>query len=223
MNSDLKRIKYSLVIPLLITIVFWTVHLFKWEFDLNMYLGGIYPRAIKGMPGILTSAFIHDNLKHLLANTPSFLILAWCLYYFYKDIANRVLLFLYFLSGVMTWIVGRPAYHVGISGVIYALAFFIFFSALFRKNMRLSAVALIIVFIYGSMFWNLLPVTEYVNPKISWEGHLCGAFAGIIAAVAYRKEGPANEVSPFENEEDTEDNEEDRYWEIKNNNEKDII
>ena len=85
MNSDLKRIKYSLVIPLLITIVFWTVHLFKWEFDLNMYLGGIYPRAIKGMPGILTSAFIHDNLKHLLANTPSFLILAWCLYYFYKD------------------------------------------------------------------------------------------------------------------------------------------
>ena len=66
------------------------------------------------------------------------------------------------------------------------MASFLFFSGILRKNSQLSAVALLVIFIYGGLFWGLFPIYQ----NVSWEGHLTGFIAGALVAFIYRKEGP---------------------------------
>ena len=105
------------------------------------------------------------------------------------------------MSGVWMWIAARNGNHIGFSGVIYALAAFIFFSGVFRKHFRLMSLSLVVVFLYGSMVWGVLPI----QPGISWEGHLFGALAGVILAFYYRGEGPQRPKYSWELEEELED------------------
>ena len=90
----------------------------------------------------------------------------------------------WFYTGVFVWISARNAYHIGLSGVIYSLLFFIFFSGVFRKDKRLLTVALFVVFLYGSMVWGIFPY----DWTISFESHLFGALTGTILAYFSRKE-----------------------------------
>lgn len=172
---------------------------------------GIQPRSIHGMKGIILSPLFHQNFKHLAANTPALLILGWFIYYSYKDIANETILLIWSGSGLLTWLIGRPAYHIGASGLIYGMAFFLFFSGIFRKNPQLTAIALLIVFIYGSLFWNMLPVAEWIDPNVSWEGHLSGALAGLLTAILLRKKGPQADQGPTLDEETDEGSQETEY------------
>ncbi len=68
--------------------------------------------------------------------------------------------------------------------MLYSLLFFIFFSGVFRKDIRLLTVALFVVFLYGSMVWGIFPY----DWRISFESHFFGAVTGIILAYFYRKE-----------------------------------
>jgi hypothetical protein len=72
------------------------------------------------------------------------------------------------------------------SGIIYALAGFLFTSGVIRKFLPLQAISMFVAFMYGGMIWGILPMEE----KISWEGHLMGLFTGIILAFIYKKQGP---------------------------------
>ena len=197
-----KRVIYSLIPPLLFIFIIWCIHILQWGLEIPFYKWGIYPRSLSGLKGIIFSPLIHSNFKHLLANTPALLVLGWFLYYFYKTIANSVFICCWLISGFLTWIFGRESYHIGASGIIYALAFYLFFSGLFRKNTRLSAVALITVFIYGSMVWNMLPIAEIADPKTSWEGHLAGAMAGFISSLIFIKKGPQPDPVPEDLDDD---------------------
>ena len=113
-----------------------------------------------------------------------------CLYYFYKPIANKVLVIGLLLTGFLTWSFGRPSYHIGASGVIYFLVSFIFFSGIFRKYYRLVALSLVVVFLYGSMIWYIFPVEK----QISWEGHLSGFVVGFLFAIIFKNQGPQPEI-----------------------------
>jgi membrane associated rhomboid family serine protease len=46
------------------------------------------------------------------------------------------------------------------------------------SNFGSVVIAVITVFFYGSMFWGIFPLQVY----ISWEAHLFGFLAGIVAA-----------------------------------------
>ena len=87
------------------------------------------------------------------------------------------------MSGFLTWSIGRPAYHIGASGLIYVLVSFLFFKGVFAKHYRLIALSLLVVFLYGSMIWYALPIEK----GISWEGHLSGLITGILFAFIFRK------------------------------------
>ena len=106
------------------------------------------------------------------------------LFYFYRHIAWKVIVFGILISGFLTWCIGRPSYHIGASGLIYVLVSFTFFKGVFAKHYRLIALSLMVVFLYGSMIWYTIPIEE----GISWEGHLSGLITGLLFAVAFRKE-----------------------------------
>ena len=95
-------------------------------------------------------------------------------------------------------------FHIGASGIVYALASFIFFSGIISKNKNLSALSLIVIFIYGSLFWGLFPTDQ----KISWEGHLSGFISGLILSWYFRKNLPKRKKYQWEIDEEIEQSEE---------------
>ena len=125
------------------------------------------------------------------------LILGWALFKFYPTLAVKTLLWIYLMGGMWLWISGRSSYHIGASGVVYGLATFLFFSGVWRREKSVAALSLLVAFMYGSMWWGVLPV----DPTISWEGHLWGGLAGIVLAFIYRKKGPQKKVYKWEEEE----------------------
>lgn len=204
-NYFLKQIYQSLFYPLLFVILLWMVFFFQVNSEFNFSKLGVLPREAKGLPGIITSVFVHGNLGHIASNSIPLLVLGMMLFYFYKKIAKASFLWIWLISGIWLWIGGRnntdyPVYHIGASTLIYGLATFLFFSGVFRKHLRLMVVSALVVFLYGSIMWGVFPF----KTEISWEGHLFGAIAGVLVAFNYRKEGPQRKVYewPGEDEED---------------------
>ena len=175
--------------------------------DWNYSRLGIKPGDVGGLKGIIFSPFLHSSFSHLWSNTISLLILIWLLFYFYSKIALNMLLYLWVLSGSVTWIIGRDSYHVGASGLVFAILFFLFFSGLFRKYIPLVAVSMIVAFIYGGTVWSIFPIAEMVDASISWEGHLSGAVSGLLLAVIFRRQGPQKPVETWDEESDEESDE----------------
>lgn len=180
----------SLYVPFLVVFIIWFLYFIEIQLGLNFNKYGIFPQTFKGLRGIILAPFIHSNFRHLFNNSVPLLAMLWSLYYFYGKIADKVLITGLFLTGILTWIFGRPSYHIGASGIVYLLVSFIFFSGMFRKHYRLIALSLVVVFLYGSMIWYIFPVEE----RISWEGHLSGFLVGFLFAIIFRKLGPRQEV-----------------------------
>jgi membrane associated rhomboid family serine protease len=205
MNIEKKRFVYSLVVPSLVLLLIVLVRLLEVTAQWDLYWLGIYPRKWQGLIGILSSPLVHANWQHLLDNAVSFMILAAGLFYFYRDLALRVFIYNWLLTGLFVWIGARPAYHIGASGLIYGIASFLFFSGIIRRYVPLMAISLIVVFLYGSMVWGLFPLKE----EISWESHLLGAIAGWLLALLYYNQGPQRPPASWELEEEEFDEE---YW-----------
>ncbi len=193
-NGLLKTIKFPIIFVLLI----WVVKIFEYYFDLKLYEFGVFPREIMGLRGILCAPFIHNDFTHLLNNSVPILTLGSLFIFFYKNLSFEIFIWLFFISGILLWGIGRPNYHIGASGIIYALATFLFTSGVIKKDTRLAAISLIIAFLYGSLIWGIFP--SKVN--ISWEGHLSGLISGLIVAIFYRNEGPKRKKYNWELEEE---------------------
>ena len=208
LKIEKKQILYALFFPVVFVILLWLALLVEKAWGADWSCWGIYPGKISGLWGIFTSPFIHANAAHLFSNSVPLLVLGWCLFYFYKDLGYGVFPILWILSGFFTWIFGRASSHIGASGLTYSLAFFLFFSGVFRRYIPLMAVSLIVVFLYGSTVWNMFPVAEIVDPSISWESHLAGAISGLICALIFRKRGPQNPEPEEDEEEEIDENDE---------------
>jgi membrane associated rhomboid family serine protease len=188
MNEE-EHFKFSngvVAYPIAIILFIWLIFWFEVRFGFNFSKFGIYPQTIKGLKGIIFSPFIHGDMQHIYHNTVSLFILSMALFYFYRPIAWKVIVFGILFSGFLTWCLGRPSYHIGASGLIYVLVSFIFFKGVFAKYYRLIALSLVVVFLYGSMIWYVFPIEE----TVSWEGHLAGLITGFLFALYFKKNIP---------------------------------
>ena len=204
-SASRKRLVTAAILPVIAVIILWCVHFIDLVFELDLNRNGISPRTIPGLKGILFMPFLHSSEEfssHLINNSTSLLFLGWAVMYFYPRLAGKVVLFTWFLGGVLVWITARPSFHIGASGIIYGLAGFLFTSGVLRKQRTLMALSMLIVFLHGSMVWGVLPVM----PNLSWEGHLWGMFSGILVAVLFRHVPPAvSDPRPIHFDEDEED------------------
>lgn len=223
MDNKAERRKFlgSLIVPLLIVAVMWVVKIIEVSVGVNLGRWGITAHTAQGLVGIFTLPFLHANWEHLLSNTVPILVLGTALYYCYPTLANRVLLITYIASGLITWCIGNPnTTHIGASALVYGLNLFLIFSGFIRGNRMLIVISLIMVFLYGSFIWGMIPSLA-IPQNISWEGHLSGAIIGVLLAFFLRKEGPQKEVHHWDEEDDENGpstssgtDEEKPYWDV---------
>lgn len=172
----------SLLFAVSFTVLLWIVRAVEWGTDADFGVWGILPRTLSGMTGIVTAPLIHGTFVHLLSNTFPLIFLMIAVFYFYEKIALEVFVWIYLVTGFWVWVAARQAYHIGASGLVYGLATFLFFSGLFRRDIRSVTVATAIGFLYSGMVQGIFPTAE----NISWESHLLGAGAGILCAFYFR-------------------------------------
>lgn len=185
-----------ILVPMVAVLLIWTVFWVEVRFGVNFNEWGVYPRTLKGLRGVIFSPMIHGSVEHLYNNTIPLAILSAALVYFYRPITWKVLFWGWLLSGTLTWIIGRPSFHIGASGLIYVLASFIFFKGIFTKHYRLVALSMLVVFIYGGLLWYIFPLEE----GISWEGHLAGFLCGLALAAILPSYAPPPRKYEWEKE-----------------------
>lgn len=197
-TKERKRFLNSLLFPSLFVALLWIIKGIELANDIKFTQYGVLPRDLKGLRGIIFSPLIHGDLKHLFNNTVPLLVLGSTLFYFYKEVAPKLVIWSYLLAGLYTWISARTSYHIGASGLVYALFGFLFISGFIRKYIPLIAISFLVAFLYGSLVWGILPFDE----STSFEGHFWGLIVGVIFAIYYRKIGPQPKKYSWELEEE---------------------
>lgn len=192
-DNQLKKSKSIFLIPITYVIAIWFIYWVEINFNFNFNKYGVFPRTLEGFRGVFLTHFIHSNTSHLFNNSIPLFVLLSSLFYFYRDVAYKVLLLGAVCTGFFTWCIARESYHIGASGVVYLLFSFVFFSGIIKKHYRLVALSFIVIFLYGSMIWYVLPIKD----GISWEGHLSGFLVGLYFAIRYRNKGIVKEEHQF--------------------------
>jgi len=207
-HTDKSRLLKSMLVPGILLLILWLLKLSEVWLQTDLSEFGLNPQNIKGLRGILFSPFLHSNFAHLSANSVPLFVLSAGLFYFYEKLAVRILVLLWLTTGFWVWVFARDTgIHIGASGVVYALAAFHFTGGLLRKEPRMMAFALLVVFLYGGLIWGVIP--DFLPEKnISWESHLLGLLAGGIVAFFYRSAGPQKKEYEWPDEDDGESDEE---------------
>lgn len=192
----------AILVPISMLALMWIFFLFQ---NLGFFSGcdgAIIPLMPEGLKGVLFAPLLHGNLDHIVSNSLPMLILLFLLFEFYPKIAPKIFGIGWLASGLLVWmlppvdiITGNWTYSciIGASGLVYVLAFFIFFSGVFRWNTKLMVISLVVALYYGSLIWGIFPEEFFSNlsepSKISWQSHLAGSITGIALALIFRKSG----------------------------------
>ena len=155
----------------------WAVFILDWVLPIDLNTFGLTPRTLPGLVGIPAMPFLHANLQHIVSNTlPLFILLILLA----GSRANSwaVVVAVVVLGGVLLWLFGRPATHIGASGLIFGLIAFLIVSGFLEGRFIPLVIAVAVTFFYGGGL--LLGVVPRLGSQVSWDGHLFGALAGAI-------------------------------------------
>jgi membrane associated rhomboid family serine protease len=169
---------------LLLVASMWIVRLCDTILPLDFNEYGLVPRTLSGMVGIVTMPFLHSGWGHLIGNTIPLCILLFMLMTSRRnswDAIGSIVL----LGGILLWCFGRSAIHVGASGLVYGLVALLITIGILERNFVSIAVSLLVGFLYGTtLISGVLPT---IGSSVSWDGHLCGAIAGVATAYIIHK------------------------------------
>ncbi|MCL7714840.1 rhomboid family intramembrane serine protease [Stenotrophomonas mori] len=164
----------------------------------------VAPHDTAGLRGLLGAPLLHGSVEHLAANAAALLILGTLAGSVYPRATLRALPLLWLGSGIGAWMLGDPgSRHLGASGVTHGLMFLVLGLGLLRRDRAAMAAGMIGVLFYGGMVMTVLPH----EPGVSWQSHMGGAAAGVIAALLFRQADPLapRKRYSWEDEEDEDD------------------
>jgi len=183
--TDRRRLLRALNASL--ALVLMLVAVFAAQGDIDWRAWTVMPRALAGLLGLLTAPLLHGSLEHLGANAVSLLLLGTLAGSVYPRATLRALPLLWLGSGLGAWLLGDPGtHHLGASGLTHGLMFLLFALGLLRRDRPAIAAAMIGFFLYGGMLLTVLPH----DPGVSWQSHLGGAIAGVVAALLFSRRDP---------------------------------
>lgn len=228
--------KRAIIAPLLMLSAMWLGYFLQTLGFFQSCFGAIIPLLPEGLLGIITSPLLHGNMDHIIGNSIPIAILMSLLYQFYPLVANKVFITGWLATGLLVWLLPPIDIHtgdyiytctIGASGVVYVLAFFLFFSGVFKWTIKHLTISMLVVLYYGSLIWGMFPEELFYNmqepSKISWQAHLSGAVVGSIIAFAFKNVGERKkkyiwEFPNYYNEKD------DKLWqEYKENHPEDFL
>lgn len=144
---------------------------------------GVIPRTLTGLRGILFAPFLHANMQHLIANTIPFLAMGWLV--MLRDARHflPVTIFAMLGSGLMAWLLGAPgSVHIGASGVVFGYFGFLLLGGWYSRSFMSISLSILVAVLWGGLVLGIAPG----QVGISWQSHLGGFIAGVLAARRYR-------------------------------------
>ena len=185
----------ALVLLLIFVAAMWVVFLVNgllFDGDLNRY--GLTPMALPyrflsefelswayfavSFRGVLLSPLLHGSFSHIVSNTLPLLVLGGLVALRGPKTFVGVSLLIVVLGGLLVWLVGRPAVHIGASGLVFGYFGYLLAQGWYERSFVSIGVAVAVLLLYGGMIFGVLPQSGF----ISWEGHLFGLIAGVLAA-----------------------------------------
>lgn len=180
MNTELLWTAIRSLDPLLFFLpVIWIIFIISRALPLTRL--GLVPRETRGLIGIISMPLLHEDFKHLMANTVPLALLLVLLFKTEAG-ATTVAVLSQVVGGLLLWLVGRRANHIGASLMVFALTGFHITNGIVQINIATVAIALLVAALYGTTF--LTSINPWKKGS-SWDGHLCGFIAGVVVAVFF--------------------------------------
>jgi len=172
--------------------VVWFVFLAGLLAPIDIKSFGVTPRSLIGLGGILLMPFLHEDLKHLVSNSVPLTILLTLLA---GSKANSwaIVIYIVVIGDTLLWLFGRPATHIGASGLVYGLIAFLLVSGFLERRAWPLAISILVGFLYGGTL--LSGIIPDLGSHVSWEGHLFGVVAGGMTAGLVTKRSRLKEAS----------------------------
>jgi len=148
---------------------------------------GIRPLQADGLWGIVFAPVLHASWQHLVANTVPLLVLGFLMTLAGLSRFVWATAIVWILGGFGTWLIGNmgsacgPTDHIGASGLIFGWLAFLLVFGIFVRKISDIVIGLVVLFVYGGILLGAMPVLGRCG-GVSWQGHLCGAIAGVVAA-----------------------------------------
>lgn len=182
---DRGRLLRAFNLSFAFVLVLGVVFIAQPAFDVGAW--AVQPHALSGLWGLLTAPLLHGSPEHLAANAISLLMLGTLAGTVYPRATLRALPLLWLGSGLGAWLLGEAgSRHLGASGLTHGLMFLVFSLGVLRRDRPSVAAAMIAFFLYGGMLLTVLPR----EAGVSWQAHLGGAVAGVVAAWLFRRADP---------------------------------
>lgn len=173
-----ERLKTNMLLIVQCIALLWVLEVVNLLLGHRLSNWGIVPRSVMGLVGIPLSPLLHGSVFHLLMNTVPLVVLGGLVMLQGREAFFFATWWIILVGGIGVWVIGRTAVHVGASGLIFGYFGYLVARGWYGREPLALLGGLLTVLLYSGLLWGVFPT----RMPISWEAHLCGLGAGVLAA-----------------------------------------